>query len=77
MADTLKPKQLAGIFESIPKDKLDDAAAELGVDATKLNAFIKKPTGKFLQAVADKLGPGVKGAQKFVDKFVGRTPTEL
>ena len=29
MADTLKPKQLAGIFESIPKDKLDDAAAYL------------------------------------------------
>jgi hypothetical protein len=77
MADILKPKQLAGILESIPADKLDDAAAELGVDATKLNAFIKKPSGKFLQKVADKLGEGVEGAQKFVDKFVGRTPTEL
>jgi hypothetical protein len=77
MADILKPKQLAGILESIPEDKLDDAAAELGVDATKLNAFIKKPSGKFLQTVADKLGEGVEGAQKFVDKFVGRTPTEL
>ena len=77
MADILKPKQLAGILKSIPEDKLDDAAAELGVDATKLNAFIKKPSGKFLQTVADKLGEGVEGAQKFVDKFVGRTPTEL
>ena len=77
MADTLKPKQLAGILESIPKDKLGDAAAELGVDATKLNAFIKKPTGKFLQAVADKLEPGVKGAQNFVDKFVGRKPPSV
>ena len=78
MADILKPKQLAGILESIPEDKLDDAAAELGVDATKLNAFIKKPSGKFLQTVADKLGEGVEGAQKFVDKFIpGRVPTEL
>jgi hypothetical protein len=77
MAEILKPKEIAKILENIPENQLANAAEELGVTTKQLSGFINKPSGKAFQKIAETLGEGVEGAQKFVNKWVGREPTEL
>jgi hypothetical protein len=84
MAEILKPKDIAKILEAIPENKLVDAASELNVTSKQLSGFIKKPTNKVFEKIAETLGEGVEGAgklkdklQSVVDKFLKREPTEL
>lgn len=77
MAEIVKPKDLAKVLESIPEGQLANAAEELGMTTKQLSGFVNKPTSKAFQKIAETLGEGIEGAQKFVNKFIGREPTEL
>lgn len=76
MAEIVKPKDIAKILENIPENQIANAAQELGVKPEQLTKFVNKPTGKAFEKIAETLGEGLEGAQKFVDKFLQReTPT--
>ena len=76
MAEIVKPKDIAKILENIPENQLANAAQELGVKPEQLTKFVNKPTGKAFEKIAETLGEGIEGAQKFVDKFLrAETPT--
>ncbi len=76
MAEIVKPKDIAKILENIPENQIANAAEELGVKPEQLTKFVNKPTGEAFEKIAETLGEGLEGAQKFVDKFLQReTPT--